>query len=142
MFQGNSALTLDAKGRLSVPSRYRDALNALGGGQITITRSPDRCLLIYPRPTWEAKRVEIAAFPASARGFQRLLLGNAQEVELDGAGRALVSPEHRQFAKLEREVILLGMGQYFELWDRASHDAAEEATVAAGIPESIGDFSF
>ncbi len=125
-----------------MPSRYRDALNALGGGQITITRSPDRCLLIYPRPTWEAKRVEIAAFPASARGFQRLLLGNAQEVELDGAGRALVSPEHRQFAKLEREVILLGMGQYFELWDRASHDAAEEATVAAGIPESIGDFSF
>lgn len=125
-----------------MPARYRDALNSLGNAQITITRSPDRCLLLYPRPVWEVKRAQIAAFPASARGFQRLLLGNAQEVELDGTGRVLVSPEHRQFAKLEREVILLGMGQYFELWDRTSHDAAEEATLAAGIPDSIGDFSF
>ena len=80
VFQGSSALTLDAKGRISIPTRHRDALMSQADGRLTLTRHPDGCLLVYPRPEWE-KREQIAAFPMSARALQRLLLGNAQDVE-------------------------------------------------------------
>ena len=80
MFQGASQLTLDGKGRLSMPSRHRDALAAGCDGRLTLTRHPDGCLLVYPRPTWEARREQIAQLPFSARALQRLLLGNATDV--------------------------------------------------------------
>ncbi|RYZ68141.1 MAG: division/cell wall cluster transcriptional repressor MraZ, partial [Proteobacteria bacterium] len=90
MFQGSSALTLDAKGRVSIPTRHRDALMIQAEGRLTLTRHPDGCLLVYPRPIWETKREQIAAFPMQARGLQRLLLGSAQDVELDGTGAELL----------------------------------------------------
>jgi len=123
MFQGSSALTLDAKGRMSIPSRHRDVLLATEEGRLTLTRHPDGCLLLYPRSIWETKREQIAALSASARSLQRLLLGSAQDVEMDGAGRILVSPELRVAAGLEREVMLLGLGSNFELWDRPTWEA-------------------
>jgi len=110
VFQGSSALTLDAKGRINVPTRHRDALVEQAKGCLTLTRHPDGCLLVYPRPEWETKREQIAAFPMSARALQRLLLGNAQDVELDGSGRVLVAPELRAAAGFTRDVMLLGMG--------------------------------
>src|SRR5690606_32462539 len=119
VFQGSSALTLDAKGRMSIPARYRDALLAEEQGSLTLTRHPDGCLMIYPRSTWEAKRAQIAALPMSARVLQRLLLGSAQDVDMDGAGRILVSPELRAAASLTREVMLMGVGSHFELWASA-----------------------
>lgn len=119
MFQGSSALTLDAKGRMSIPARYRDALVAEEQGLLTLTRHPDGCLMIYPRRAWEQKRGQIAELPMNARALQRLLLGSAQDVELDGAGRILVAPELRVAAGLTREVMLLGVGTHFELWDGA-----------------------
>lgn len=123
MFQGSSALTLDAKGRMSIPARHRDVLSATEDGRLTLTRHPDGCLMLYPRSIWETKREQIAALPASARALQRLLLGSAQDVEMDGAGRILVSPELRAAAGLEREVMLLGLGSNFELWDRPTWEA-------------------
>ncbi|HEX2518118.1 MAG TPA: division/cell wall cluster transcriptional repressor MraZ [Castellaniella sp.] len=123
MFQGSSALTLDAKGRMSIPARHRDVLLATEEGRLTLTRHPDGCLMLYPRSIWETKREQIAALPASARALQRLLLGSAQDVEMDGAGRILVSPELRAAAGLEREVMLLGLGSNFELWDRPTWEA-------------------
>ena len=69
VFQGSSALTLDAKGRISIPTRYRDALSEQAGGSLTLTRHPDGCLLVYPRPEWEKKREQIAAFPMTARAL-------------------------------------------------------------------------
>lgn len=142
MFQGSSALSLDAKGRLSVPSRHRDALQVQCEGQLTLTRHPDGCLLVYPRSAWEEKRREIIAFPATARALQRLLLGHAIDVELDGSGRMLISPELRDAARIEKDVLLLGMGTHFELWDRQTHDALEARALEAGLPASVGDFSF
>lgn len=142
MFQGSSALTLDAKGRLSIPTRHRDALLSQAEGRLTLTRHPDGCLLVYPRPVWEAKRVEIAAFPMTARALQRLLLGNAQDVEIDGAGRILVAPELRNAAGLTREVMLLGMASHFELWDAAEWARREAEDLAKGIPEALSQFSF
>lgn len=142
MFQGASQLTLDGKGRLSMPSRHRDALAAGCDGRLTLTRHPDGCLLVYPRPAWEAQRERIARLPYSARALQRLLLGNATDVDLDGAGRVLVPTELRAAAQLERDVMLLGMGGHFELWDVARLDAHERASLADGLPESAADFTF
>ncbi len=142
VFQGSSALTLDVKGRISIPTRHRDALVSQVEGRLTLTRHPDGCLLVYPRSVWEIKREQIAAFPMAARPFQRLLLGNAQDVDMDGAGRILVAPELRAAVGLTREVMLLGMGSHFELWDAAEWARREAADLAAGIPDALAQFSF
>jgi MraZ protein len=142
VFQGSSALTLDAKGRISIPTRHRDALVAQAEGRLTLTRHPDGCLLLYPRQEWEKKREVIAGLPMSARALQRLLLGNAQDVELDGSGRILIAPELRNAAGMTREVMLLGMGAHFELWDAASLARREAEDLAQGMPEVLNQFSF
>jgi len=142
VFQGASQLTLDGKGRVSMPSRHRDSLAANCDGRLTVTRHPDGCLLVYPRPTWEVRREQIAQLPYSARALQRLLLGNATDVDLDNAGRLLVPTELRAGAQLERDLMLLGMGAHFELWDAARLAEHERAALAGGLPESAAQFTF
>lgn len=127
---------------MSIPTRHRDALQEQANGKLTLTRHPDGCLLIYPRPVWEERREQIVSLPMGARALQRLLLGNAQDVEMDGAGRVLVAPELRAAAGLTREVMLMGMGTHFELWDAAALARSEEIALAQGMPDVIGDFSF
>ena len=142
MFQGASALNLDAKGRMSVPSKHRDALTVQCEGRLTVTKHPHGCLLLFPRPTWESHREQIAAWPMSARAWQRIFLGNASDVELDSAGRILIAPELRTAVGLSREVMLLGMGSHFEIWDAAKLAESESQAVAAGMPEVLSNFSF
>ena len=142
MFQGSSALSLDAKGRINVPARHRDALIEQAAGRLTLTRHPDGCLLVYPRPEWERKREQIAAFPMQARALQRLLLGNAQDVEIDGSGRILVAPELRSAAGMTKEVMLLGMGAHFELWDAAALARREADDLSQGMGDVLNQFSF
>src|SRR5690606_13591775 len=134
--------TLDAKGRISIPTRYRDALVAQAEGRLTLTRHPHGCLLVYPRQEWDKKREQIAAFPMSARALQRLLLGNAQDVELDGSGRVLIAPERRTASGMTRDVMLLGRGARFELWDAAALARREADDLAQGMPEVLNQFSF
>lgn len=142
MFQGSSSLSLDAKGRLTVPARHRDALNLQCEGRVTLTRHPDGCLLLFPRPVWEVHRERIAALPISARPWQRIFLGNAIDVDMDSNGRVLVSPELRQVAGLSKDVTLMGMGSHFEVWDSASLAAKDQEAIAAGMPEALANFSF
>jgi MraZ protein len=142
VFQGASALNLDAKGRMSVPAKHRDALLVQGEGRITLTKHPDGCLLLFPRPEWEAFRAKVAQLPMDAHWWRRIFLGNAAEIDLDGAGRVLVSPELRAAAGIEKEVILLGMGSHLELWDAATYAAKEQAAIAQGIPEALKQFNF
>ena len=142
MFQGASALNLDAKGRMSIPARHRDALSVQCEGRVTLTRHHHGCLLFFPRPVWEAHREQIAAWPMSARAWQRIFLGNASDVEMDSAGRILVAPELRNAVGLTRDVMLLGMGSHFELWDAARLAQDESQAVAAGMPEVLTNFSF
>lgn len=125
-----------------MPSRHRDSLAAGCDGRLTVTRHPDGCLLVYPRPTWEVRREQIAQWPYSARALQRLLLGNATDVDLDSAGRLLVPTELRNAAQLERDLMLLGMGAHFELWDVARLAEHERTALANGLPESAADFTF
>ena len=142
MFQGASSLSLDAKGRLSVPTRHRDVLAATADGQLTITKHPDGCLMVFPRPEWEKFRDRIVQLPMSAQWLKRIFLGSAMDVELDGTGRVLISPELRQAAGLTREAMLLGMGRHFELWDKATYEAKEAEAMQAGLPGSFEDFTF
>jgi len=142
VFQGASALALDAKGRLAVPARHREVLSALAQGQLTLTKHPVGCLLVFPRPAWESFRDKVAALPLRAEGWKRIFLGNAMDVEIDASSRVLVSPELRQAAGLVKDVMLLGMGSHFELWDVQRYQAHAAAVMQQGLPESLGDFSF
>ncbi len=135
-------MTLDAKGRLSVPARHRDVLAAMANGQLTITKHPEGCLMIFPRPAWESFRDKIAALPMSASGWKRIFLGNALDVEIDASSRVLISPELRAAAGLTKEVMLLGMGSYFELWDAERYAAHEAEVMQQGMPDVLKDFSF
>ncbi len=141
MFQGRSALALDAKGRMSVPTRHRDALMLQCEGRLTLTRHPDGCLLLYPRPVWETVRERISALPISASAWKRFFLGSATDVELDGSGRVLIAPELRQVAGLDRDIVLLGMGTHFEVWDGPRLAAKEDEAIAGGIPEALSGLS-
>ena len=125
-----------------MPTRHRDVLTALASGQITITRHPHGCLMVFPRPEWEKFLDRIAQLPMTAQWWKRIFLGNAMDVDMDGTGRILVSPELRQAAGLSRDVMLLGMGQHFELWDKASYEAKEAEAMQAGMPEAFEDFAF
>ena len=142
MFQGASAINLDAKGRMSIPAKHRDALAIQCEGRLTLTRHPQGCLLFFPRPVWESHRDQIAAWPMSARAWQRIFLGNACDVEMDSAGRILISPELRSAVGLEKEVMMLGMGSHFEIWDATRLAADEAAAVAGGMPDVLSNFSF
>lgn len=142
MFQGASSLNLDAKGRLSMPTRHRDVLAASAANQLTITRHPHGCLLVFPRPEWEKFRDRIAQLPMDAQWWKRIFLGNAQDVELDSTGRVLVAPELRAATGIEKETMLLGMGTHFELWDKATYEAKEAEAMRGGMPEAFKDFSF
>ena len=135
-------MSLDAKGRLAVPVRHRDVLQALCSGQLTLTKHPEGCLMVFPRPEWEAFRGRIAQLPMSAQWWKRIFLGNAMDVEMDATGRVLVSPELRQAAGIAKDAILLGMGNHFELWDKATYDAQEAQAMQGEMPDVFKDFSF
>jgi MraZ protein len=142
VFQGASALNLDAKGRMSVPAKHRDALLVQGEGRVTLTKHPDGCLLLFPRPEWEAFRARVAQLPMDAHWWRRIFLGNATELDLDSAGRILVSPELRSAAGIQREIILLGMGSHLELWDATTYATKEQAAMMQGVPDALKQFTF
>lgn len=142
MFQGASAITLDAKGRMSIPAKHRDALSVQCEGRITLTRHPDGCLMLFPRPAWEAFRQKVVALPMSAISWKRIFLGSALDLELDSAGRILVAPELRNAVGLARDVMMLGMGSHFEIWDAARLAEDEAKAIASGMPDALSDFSF
>lgn len=141
MFQGASSLNLDAKGRLSVPTRHRDALS-LDGSRLTITKHPHGCLMIFPQAAWEEFRNRIGSLPMQAQWWKRFFLGNAMDVEMDGTGRVLISPELRNAVGITKEAILLGMGSFFELWDASIYAEKEAEAMKAEMPDVFKDFSF
>ena len=142
VFQGASFLALDSKGRLSVPTRYRDLLSATSAGQLTMTKHPHGCIMIFPRIQWEKFRERIASLPMQAQWWKRIFLGNAMDVCMDATGRVLVSPELRCAAGISKDTVLLGMGHYFELWDARTHAAQEAEQMKGEMPDVFRDFSF
>ena len=121
---GSYAVTMDAKGRLAIPARIRDQLVAECGGRIVVTaHHAERCLLLYPEPEWLLLAPEIENLPtaesAALRQLQRRVLGNAAPLELDGNGRILLPPTLRDFAGLEKNLIIAGLGHRLEIWHAA-----------------------
>jgi MraZ protein len=150
VFRGVTQLALDAKGRLAIPGKHRAALTGPAENSertLIVTADPSRCLLVYPRATWEplqARLMGLSSFNVEIRGLQRLLVGHADEVEMDGTGRILVPPALRQYAALEHHVVLVGQGNKFELWDDARWQQETARTItfpAGGLPPELDGFS-
>ena len=129
MFRGVNKLAVDTKGRLAMPTRYRERLAEVCAAQLVITIDTDRCLLIYPLPEWqeiERKLMQLPSFNKTARRLQRLLVGHATEVELDGQGRLLLPPPLREFAGIDKQAVLIGQGNKFELWDEGRWESQRD----------------
>lgn len=147
MFQGAAQLNLDGKGRLMIPSKYRDVLRNVCSGHLVITADVEPCLLLYPQSAWEEIRNKLAGFSSfnpQIRALQRRLIGYAEDVEMDSAGRVLVSSVLREYAGLDKQVMLVGQGNKFELWryEKWQELQSEEFTFMNGtLPSELEGFS-
>jgi MraZ protein len=144
-FHGAAVITLDAKGRVAIPTRHREALLD-GTDSFVLSAHPEGCVLIYPEAAWEPVRARVESFPAfhpQASWWKRLLLGFEEHVKPDASGRVLLAPALRQHAKLERDAMMVGQGRYFELWDSGVWSAKLERALAGSSapPAGIEDFS-
>jgi MraZ protein len=121
MFRGIHSINLDPKGRLAVPTRYRDRLQLDAAGQLVVTIDTESaCLLLYPLPEWEIIEVKVQSLPSfnpQARRIQRLLIGHATELDMDGNGRILLPALLREHAHIDKKVVLIGQGKKFEIWN-------------------------
>ncbi|MBI5018013.1 MAG: division/cell wall cluster transcriptional repressor MraZ [Deltaproteobacteria bacterium] len=132
MFRGCFEHTIDDKGRLSIPVKFREALDTTFSAPLIVTQKKD-CLVAYPIDEWrllEAKVHEMPTFDPTVETFRRVFLAPAQECPTDKAGRILVPPTQRTFAGLERDVVLAGMGKCFEIWSKERHAAMMDGAVA------------
>ncbi|ABU78479.1 transcriptional regulator MraZ [Cronobacter sakazakii] len=151
MFRGATLVNLDSKGRLSVPTRYRDLLNDASSGQMVCTIDIHHpCLLLYTLPEWviiEQKLSRLSSMNPAERRVQRLLLGHASECQMDSAGRLLLAPVLRQHAGLTKQVMLVGQFNKFELWDEATwhqqvrEDIDAEQSSSEVLSERLQDLS-
>lgn len=130
MFRGASKVSLDAKGRVAIPTRYRERLLTRCEGNLILTVDKDHCLLLYPLSDWEELERKLVRLPSMnkvARRIVRIMVGYATEVEMDGNGRILISKELREFASLDRQGIFIGQGNKFELWDEPTWNEKRDA---------------
>ncbi len=142
MFRGLHTINLDAKGRLAIPTKYRETLAELCGARLVATiDTEERCLLIYPVNEWELIQAKIEALPSFnpvARRIQRLLIGHATDLELDSAGRILLPQPLREYASLEKESVLMGQGKKLELWSKSLwEDRRDEYLDMVSQPEQL-----
>ena len=152
MFRGINAINMDDKGRVGIPVRYRDRLKEEAEGQLVVTiDTEETCLLLYPLPEWEIIEHKISALPSfnpAARRIQRLLIGHATELELDGSSRICVPPALREYAGLEKKgkLVLIGQGKKFEMWSETQWEQGRTAWLAAeaqsdNLPEELQNIS-
>lgn len=144
MYRGINQLNLDAKGRLALPARYRERLRSESEGNLVVTIDPtnsanEPCLLLYPLPDWEAIQEKIDAlssFNPASRKVQRLLVGHADDVTMDGSGRILLSAALREYARMDKRIVLIGQGKKFELWDEATWNTSRESWLEEAVNET------
>lgn len=151
MFRGINAITIDTKGRLAIPTRYREALVGEDKTPMVVTiDTEETCLLLYPAAEWqviESNLQKLPSFNPAARRIQRLLIGHATDVELDANGRLLMPPLLREYAHLDKKVVMIGQGNKFEIWDegvwqgRREEWLAEEAARQNELPDEMKTFS-
>jgi MraZ protein len=139
MLGGVTHLNLDPKNRLAIPAKYRDILQTQDSGKVVITLESAQCLLIYPETEWETVRTKVQNLPNSVhplvKSYQRLVLGHAESIELDKAGRVLLPATLKNMAGLDRELVLVGMGNRFELWDKTKWTLETEKALQASAED-------
>lgn len=133
-FRGINNISVDAKGRMAMPARYRERLLEGCAGHLVVTVDRDHCLLVYPLPEWEiieSKLIKLPSLNKQARLLQRLLIGHATELEMDAQGRILLPAMLRDFAGLNKKAVLIGQGKKLEIWDEDTWSESQEEWVAA-----------
>ncbi len=133
-FRGINNIAVDAKGRMALPARYRERLLEACGGRLIVTVDQDHCLLVYPLPEWEIIEEKINNLPSlnkQARLLQRLYIGYATDLEMDGQGRILLPAMLRDYAGLKKKAVLIGQGKKLEIWDEDTWDKNQEEWVEA-----------
>ena len=147
MFQGETAITIDDKGRLAVPTAYRELVAQASGNRLVLTYNPfeSGCLYLYPQPVWETLRDQVNALPRikeNNRLLQFKLVGAAAFVEPDGSGRISIPASQRSAVGIDRRAVLLGMGEKFELWSEQAHHAQVRRTLGdADLGEDLLDLA-
>lgn len=133
MFRGVATFNLDAKGRMAIPAKFRKHLDVCCEGRLVITIDHvDHCLQLYPMPEWEVVEQKLSALPSmnpKVRSLKRMLLGYATECEMDANGRILLPAKLREFAGLEKSMVMIGQGNKFELWDEKSWTSLMDASL-------------
>jgi len=147
MIGGVSLVSLDSKGRLAIPARHRETLLSAFGNKVVVTLESSDHLLIYPEPNWRPVETRLLALPSgnpTLKRYQRLVLGHAETLEMDSAGRVLLPSRLRDLTGLDKEVALVGMGNRFELWNAQEWDEQTHAALEidqADLAEHLGDFT-
>lgn len=147
MFNGRTALSLDAKGRIAIPTRFREKLSVSCAGRLVLTQHPwDRCLALYPEPRWNEIAQQVAGLSDAnkqARSLKRRFLGQAVDLEMDSSGRILVPTELRELIGLDKKAMLVGLVSRFELWAEDAWDA-EQARMDEDdtMPDSFTSLAF
>ena len=143
MFRGVSYVTMDAKGRMSVPVRYREQLSQLCNGEVVVTiDTEENCLMLYPLPAWNDVERKIEALPTfnnAARRIQRLLIGHATDIQMDGSGRLLLPAPLREYALMEKKLVLLGQINKIEIWSESHWLSRREQLIAVKDESSEED---
>jgi len=131
MFKGITNIRLDTKGRLTIPTKYRSIIDEQSNSKLVVTiDSEEKCLLLYPSTSWQKiqeKINDLPSFNKNARRIQRLLIGHAEDIDLDGNGRILLSKPLRSFAEMTKQITMIGQGEKFEIW---SNDIWEKRITA------------
>jgi transcriptional regulator MraZ len=149
-FRGINNIAVDAKGRMAMPARYRERLLEACGGRLIVTVDQDHCLLVYPLPEWEIIETKLNELPSlnkTARLLQRLLIGHATELEMDGQGRILLPAMLRDFAGLNKKAVLIGQGKKLEIWDEDTWAENQQGWVEAvkndegELPDALKELS-
>ncbi len=151
MFRGINSITIDSKGRMALPSRHRELLSAENIHKMVVTiDTEEKCLLLYPEHEWqkiEANLQRLPSFNAAARRIQRLLIGHATDIELDAQGRMLLPQELRAYALLQKQAVMIGQGNKFEIWDEQTWQIKrdewleEESSHNGQLPDEMKTFS-
>ncbi|MFT6750463.1 MAG: MraZ protein [Candidatus Azotimanducaceae bacterium] len=143
MFRGGTSINLDAKGRFAIPTRYRDFLLQHCNGEMVVTVDANEdCLLIYPRPEWEDAQEQLEALPSfkkDARRVQRMMIGYATDIEMDGSGRLQLTPILREHANLDKKSFMFGQGKKFEFWSEENWNTTRAEMKNTSTSEETSD---
>lgn len=141
MFRGVNPINLDAKGRMALPARYRESVREYSEGRMVVTiDTEDKCLLLYPQPEWDEIQARIDAlssFNKAVRRIQRLLTGHATDLELDANGRMLLPAPLREYAQLDKKIVLLGQGNKFEIWSEELWNSTRDEYLQADGDDDV-----